>query len=605
MAAQVQKNLNYDRFHKIKYVWQIENFTMYNAGDDEFESSIFSTSEIDKNFTLKTEWKLKLISYQNGLYSVCLKQVSTDKCISKIEIKEKFSILFGSSLEEEYKKSNDEYIKYTGLERFNFFITDENFFNLLDNGTLTICFEINIKITPYIRNPELVEKSIISKNQLVKYFHQFCETKIKTHNGSSLNWIVTSQDCKLAETTRIDSPVVTTHYAGNIFLWQVTLYNGYFKFVTKMICNKGPLVILTQCFITNGRNIIIEEIRCKEHTLKQSTYDAHRFYDDGASLLLFSNLKPNDKNPSFTFVCNLIFKKTFETSKNFECNAVGLNLSIFSDITAMYESKRFADVVFKMSDGNILRAHKIILGARSSVFRGMFADNMNGDLHIDIDNFNYNTMDALLLYIYTNTVPQLNQLAESLLQAAHNYALKDLSALCQTALIQKITVQTVCEMIKLADNCGAKELKKNAFNFISANINSEYLENLCLQTTFFPYLLEHVLKMDSIGNGISSSPKQSATTSTWSKNWLCSQSSYLPTKKLDEIVVFKPRKTHYSQYQTPPTYSPAWLSNSLTSPSYSPISPSYSPTSPSYCPTSPSCIPSSPSYSPTLLYNWT
>lgn len=449
-------------FEKIQFLWKIENLKIYNyTYDGPIESSILTTSENNQDLTFKTEWKLRLT--YDSFYSISIIFKSASHGITNIQIKPTVSFL-SSTNAELFKVSTEKYVAYSIFDELpiSFLIKKDNLMDLFDNkGTLTVFCDIDIEI------PE-IQKSIIiiPKNKLIKY--RWCKTRIISHNGSTLNWIVNDRVLKFATCPEICSPIVTTEFAENKVKWKLQL-------VAEPNCYKFQIIVLSSnlsmphfiftshCFLANKiGQLLDDEVQSKEHTYYNSPVTCYEI----TALDLFKCASP------IIVICNLHFINKFASSSGTEYNELNPTFPIPVNIAPMmYENMQFSDVVFKVRDGRILRAHKFILVARSSVFRRILcADEAKHEVHIEIDNFDYNTMDNLLRYIYTNDAPHLDQLAESLLEAAHTYDLKCLSVLCQTVLISNLKLENSVQMLKLANKWSADQLKKAALDCIITKI---------------------------------------------------------------------------------------------------------------------------------------
>lgn len=84
--------------------------------------------------------------------------------------------------------------------------------------------------------------------------------------------------------------------------------------------------------------------------------------------------------------------------------------------------EKLTDVTLKIATGNReLKAHMAILGASSPVFMAMFehegtVERQTGQ--VEIADFDFDTMEQLLGFIYTGRIPPMETFAEQLLAAA-------------------------------------------------------------------------------------------------------------------------------------------------------------------------------------------
>ncbi|CAL1275377.1 unnamed protein product [Larinioides sclopetarius] len=113
--------------------------------------------------------------------------------------------------------------------------------------------------------------------------------------------------------------------------------------------------------------------------------------------------------------------------------------------------------------------HKCILSAHSPVFKAMFTGDMKEKTSncVEISDVNGDALRELLLYIYTDTVGDLEWPgATDLYRAADKYELLDLKRRCATFLKSNLSVRSVCTILVLADMHHDQELQKAAENFI-------------------------------------------------------------------------------------------------------------------------------------------
>ena len=85
------------------------------------------------------------------------------------------------------------------------------------------------------------------------------------------------------------------------------------------------------------------------------------------------------------------------------------------------------------------KVHKFILAARSPVFKRMFETDMKECSSV-LEDITAEAVDELLTYLYTGTAPNLEELTEELFEAANEYELPHLIALCKEALGNSINI---------------------------------------------------------------------------------------------------------------------------------------------------------------------
>ncbi|XP_062086215.1 BTB/POZ and MATH domain-containing protein 2-like [Humulus lupulus] len=165
----------------------------------------------------------------------------------------------------------------------------------------------------------------------------------------------------------------------------------------------------------------------------------------------------------------------------------------------LLESGKGTDVTFDV-DGENFSAHKLVLAARSPVFRAQLFGPMKDQNTqcIKIEDMEAPVFKALLHFIYWDSLPDLEELtgmnskwastlmAQHLLAAADRYGLERLRLLCEASLCEHVAINTVATTLALAEQHHCFQLKSVCLKFVSLP------ENLgaVMQTDGFDYLKE-------------------------------------------------------------------------------------------------------------------
>ncbi|KAF8787840.1 Protein maternal effect lethal 26 like protein [Argiope bruennichi] len=107
-------------------------------------------------------------------------------------------------------------------------------------------------------------------------------------------------------------------------------------------------------------------------------------------------------------------------------------------------------------------AHQVILSARSPVFRSLFSSDMRekNSGHVDITDFENDTIHRMLLYMYTDSLEDLQfESAFELYKAADKYQILSLKSRCSSFLKESLCPSNACEMLILADLHSDDDLK--------------------------------------------------------------------------------------------------------------------------------------------------
>ncbi|KAF8752702.1 hypothetical protein HU200_011909 [Digitaria exilis] len=143
----------------------------------------------------------------------------------------------------------------------------------------------------------------------------------------------------------------------------------------------------------------------------------------------------------------------------------------------LLRSNAGADVTFTVS-GLSIAAHKGVLAVRSPVFKAEFFGEMKEkeSRHVEVQDMDAAVFKAMLCFIYTDAVPELDQapgavatmaLAQHLLVAADRYGLDRLKTMCERKLALGIDVGNVASTLALAEQQNCLRLKAKCIEFIA------------------------------------------------------------------------------------------------------------------------------------------
>jgi speckle-type POZ protein len=133
------------------------------------------------------------------------------------------------------------------------------------------------------------------------------------------------------------------------------------------------------------------------------------------------------------------------------------------------QSQTGADVTFMVS-GESFAAHKLVLAARSPVFLAEFFGPMNesSSNRVRINDVDSSAFEAMLRFIYTDTVPEMAAtLAQHLLAFADRYGLDRLKVICEAKLSGCIGIETAATTLALAEQHNSSLLKAKCIEFIT------------------------------------------------------------------------------------------------------------------------------------------
>lgn len=188
------------------------------------------------------------------------------------------------------------------------------------------------------------------------------------------------------------------------------------------------------------------------------------------------------------------------------------------------------DIVFRVGE-EAFKGHKLILAARSPVFRAQFfglIGNPKTD-ELEIEDIEPSVFKAMLQYIYSDELPDLIEITGStstctstivmqhLLAAADRFGLDRLKELCEAKLCEEVNVDTVATTLSLAEQHRCPQLKAICLKFAATNLGVvmqkdgfKHLEESC--PLLLSELLETVASVDEKPS-LTSSKKRSSSSS--------------------------------------------------------------------------------------------
>ncbi|XP_010524999.1 PREDICTED: BTB/POZ and MATH domain-containing protein 4-like [Tarenaya hassleriana] len=179
---------------------------------------------------------------------------------------------------------------------------------------------------------------------------------------------------------------------------------------------------------------------------------------------------------------------------------------IGSHFGMLLENEEGADVTFNVA-GEKFRAHRLVLAARSPVFENELLEGTGDeDQEIEVSDMEPRVFKALLHYIYKDALIEeaelsatgssvgpsaSDTLAAKLLAAADKYRLPRLSLMCESVLCKDMSVNSVANILALADRYNATALKSVSLKFAAENLVA------VMRSDGFEYLREHCPSLQS------------------------------------------------------------------------------------------------------------
>lgn len=154
--------------------------------------------------------------------------------------------------------------------------------------------------------------------------------------------------------------------------------------------------------------------------------------------------------------------------------------SLGLDLASILDSGTATDIAFEV-DGEVMPAHKIILQARSPVFKALLTGPMKEghEETVVVQDVRAPVFRALLHFAYSDALPDELQgskldvpMAQHLLAAADRFQLVRLRCICEQRLCDTVEVDTVATTLALAEQNNARELKRVCLEFVSKHLQS-------------------------------------------------------------------------------------------------------------------------------------
>uniref|UniRef100_A0A7S2JE18 BTB domain-containing protein n=1 Tax=Zooxanthella nutricula TaxID=1333877 RepID=A0A7S2JE18_9DINO len=146
--------------------------------------------------------------------------------------------------------------------------------------------------------------------------------------------------------------------------------------------------------------------------------------------------------------------------------------SFASDVGQLLDDETTSDMKLHCKDGT-LSAHRLILRARSPVFRAMLSSQMreaaSGD--VSFDNLARTTVRHWLRYLYTGSLAQDLEDTQlwDVFRLAHRYEVASLVAECSVVLASRLAPENAAAVFAESDLLGVDALKQMAVDFMVAD----------------------------------------------------------------------------------------------------------------------------------------
>eukprot|EP00798_Chlamydomonas_sp_ICE-L_P005005 gene5005-34789_t len=149
-----------------------------------------------------------------------------------------------------------------------------------------------------------------------------------------------------------------------------------------------------------------------------------------------------------------------------------------SDLVGLLTSGNESDCTFVVENEE-MKVHKIILEARSPVFRALLSSDMREghEGRVVVQDIKASVFRVMLHFVYSDSLPEEHEglnlevpMAQHLLVAADQYQLVRLRRFCERRLCETVDVETVATTLTLAEQNHAEDLKKVCLEYVSRNL---------------------------------------------------------------------------------------------------------------------------------------
>ena len=188
---------------------------------------------------------------------------------------------------------------------------------------------------------------------------------------------------------------------------------------------------------------------------------------------------------NLTILCNIncSSERTVSTKKAASLDS-RIQLDFVKNIATLLSDESNSDVEIKCGERKF-PCHKIILSARSEVFRAMLQADMEEKRSgkVEIKDYSPDVIQTLLHFIYTGSFVQENCSEEGrehlleLLQAADQYQLDLLKEACEVQICEGVDIQNCLTSLIIGDMYNAENLKKFSMKIFAENMNKVLLES--------------------------------------------------------------------------------------------------------------------------------
>lgn len=145
--------------------------------------------------------------------------------------------------------------------------------------------------------------------------------------------------------------------------------------------------------------------------------------------------------------------------------------SVTDDLAALLESGQLSDVSLWAGEEEF-KAHRAVLSARSPVFAAMLRHDTQEARtgRVDVRDIEPDVLREVLRFVYTDSTPHLEKMADRLLVVADKYDLPKLKELCELELAKNLTVDNAAATAVVALSHSCDVLKQSVISFVKRHL---------------------------------------------------------------------------------------------------------------------------------------
>lgn len=206
------------------------------------------------------------------------------------------------------------------------------------------------------------------------------------------------------------------------------------------------------------------------------------------------------------------------------------------------------------TEKKIIHAHRLVLSARSPVFRQMLLSSgmseATADGEVVLTDVNSQVMDWFLHYLYTDSLaPELDGNDEALchiLAVAHKYQVDSLVNRCIMGIVSNLTEDTACERLMMADLLGLADFQQLVLQYICSTperiVNIQVTEGYSRLKDQRPRLLADILAQAVTPRKRPSSLPENLNTRTMASLRVLLSDRGLPVRGSREVLLTRLRE---------------------------------------------------------------